>query len=265
MRIIYLLALLMLLPLQSFAEVKIIEIKHRAATDLEPQIRELLDEGEKIQATGAHLVLIADGESLQAAVQLINLLDRQQMNLQISIRMSEEQQHVGQDTSAAVRYSNKNGIAGTGFSGFRRGNSSSQQVQTLQLVEGGRGLIEVGREIPFTEQWSAVTGDVTGYSEKTGYKTIATGFWVNPAKVLGNKVLVDVEPYISAENQSVGQRAPQVDYTQLRTRLQVPLGQWYPLGNQLMHRDKVSRAIISWRSYDGETDRQLQIRIDPVE
>jgi hypothetical protein len=109
-----------------------------------------------------------------------------------------------------------------------------------------------------------LTGETSGYSESTAYKTVATGFWIFPEKVVGEKVLVDVEPYISRSEHSRTQ-PPEIDFSQLRSRLQVPLGQWYPLGSQMQHRNKVSKAIISWRSSDGQSDRSLEIRIDPAE
>ena len=262
MRELLLLIIFLLFSFQSFAEVKIIEVRHRAPADLEAQVREILDDGEKVKAAGSHLVLVADGESLKAAVQMIVLLDLPQKNLLIRVRQSDELQQTGKDASASVYYTNGSGLLSSSTSGYRAGNSTSTREQTLQLLAGGRGLIEVGREIPFTEQWSAVTGDITGYAETTAYKTIATGFWVYPIQVLSDKVLVDIEPYISNATQAGAQAPPQIDYSQLRTRLHVPIGQWYPLGGELLHRDKVSRAIISWRSSDQQSDRQLHIRID---
>jgi len=252
------------LPGVVFAEVEIIEVKHRAASDIVSQLRVILDDGEKAEAAGSHIILIADGESLQAAVKMIALLDTAQRNLVIRIRQSEERQRVGKDVSAAVRYSTH--AAGTVAveSGYRLGNSSTSQEQSLQLIEGGRGLIEIGHEIPYTQEWAAVTGDTTGYSESTAYQTVATGFWIYPKKLVGDKVLVDVEPYVGNAKKN-GSAAPQIDFAQLRTRLQVPVGQWYPLGSQLMHRDKVSRAIISWRSSNRQADRQFEIRIDTVD
>jgi len=260
-----LICLLLLMPLNCLAEVKIIELKHRAAAEVEEQVRSLLDDGEKVTAAGSHLVLIANGESLQAAEQLIAVLDQQQQNLLIRVRMNEERQQAGKDSSAVVSYSNTKELASTGNIDYRIGNSSSAHEQSLQLLEGGRGLIEIGKEIPYTEQWAVVTGEITGYSESIGYKNISTGFWVSPVKILGDKVLVDVEPYISDADVGRGERAPQIDYSQLSTRLQVPLRQWYPLGSQMEQRDKISRSIISWRSEDGQAERDLQIRIDPVE
>jgi len=251
------------LPFAAQAEVKIIEVNHRSAAELEKQVREVLGEGEKVQAAGSHLVLIANGDTLEAAEKLIALLDTEQSNLVIRIRQQVSSQLVAEDASAAVHYGNKNGISTSGSAGFRRGNTESSQEQQLQVVEGGKGLIEMGRDIPFSEKWAVVTGGNTGYSQEIAYKAIVTDFWVSPEQVIGEKVLVDVEPYVADAEQTDSQ-APFIDFSQLLTRLQVPLGEWYPLGSQLMQRDKVSRAIISWRSSGNKVDRQLEIKIDKV-
>ncbi len=258
---ILLLLLLFALPLASYGEVKTIEVKHHSAEELVSKVQPLLDEGEKVEAAGSHLVLIAAGESLKAAEKMIALLDVAQRNLLIRVRQSEQQQRAGND-SAAVHYGS--GGAGEGKSVVHLGNSSKIIEQSLQLVEGGRGLIEVGREVPFTKQWAAVTGENSGYSEKIDYKTVATGFWVAPAKIIGDQVLLDVEPYVGDLTQE-GKSAPQINFSRLRTRLQVPMGQWYPLGSQLQHRNQISQAIVSWSSNDGQADRRLEIRIDPVD
>ena len=262
MRYLLLICVFCLLPLQAAAEVKLIELQHRAPAEFLRQVRGLLDKNEKVQAAGNHLILIADGESLQAAERLIALLDVPQVNLLIQVRQTAESQHAGKETSTSVHYGNRSGLSTAVGTGFRYGNSTAVQKQTLRLVVGGKGLIEVGREIPFTEQWSAVTGDISGYAEKTAYKTIAAGFWVYPLRLLGDKVLVEVEPYISAVGNAAEHDPPQINYSRLRTRLLVPLAQWYPLGSQLSQRDKLSRAIVSWRSSDGQGEQKLQIRIE---
>ncbi len=264
MKRILLLIILLALPFIGFAEVKIIEVKHRAAETLEEQVRSILDDGEKVQAAGTHLILIASGESLQAAERMIALLDVVQQNLLIRVRQSEQRQQAGGETSASVHYNSKTGLSTAGQGGVRLSNSSTVNEQSLIVAEGGQGLIEVGREIPYTQEWAVLTGETSGYSESTAYKTVATGFWIFPEKVVGEQVLVDVEPYISRSEQGRTQ-PPEVGFSQLRTRLQVPLGQWYPLGSQLQHRNKLSKAIISWHSSDGQSDHSLEIRIDPAE
>lgn len=263
MRILLYLLIFLLLPLECLAEVKIIEIKHRVADDFVKPIGALLDSDEKITAAGGHLVLIADGESLQAAVQLIAVLDTPQKNLLISIRHTKEQQAVGKDLSASVRYATES-TRMTGSGAVMRGTSSRSLEQQISIIEGGSGRIEIGQEIPFTRQWAALTGETTGYSETIDYASIATGFWIYPVKVSTENVLVDVEPFLS-DATGHKQLPPQINYSQMRTRLQVPVSQWYPLGAQMMARDQVSQAIVSWRSADGQENRNLQIRIDIIE
>lgn len=262
MRYLLLMCIFCFLPLQAFAEVKLIELQHRAPAELLSQVRGLLDKNEKVQAAGNHLILIADGESLLAAEKLIALLDVPQVNLLIQVRQTAELQRAGKEIAASIHYGNSSGLSTAAGTGFRYGNSTATQEQTLRLVVGGRGLIEVGREIPFTEQWSAVTGDISGYAEKTAYKTIATGFWVYPLRLLGDKVLVEIEPYIGDAESTAEHDPPRINYSQLQTRLLVPLAQWYPLGSQLRQRDKLSRAIVSWHSSNGQAERELQIRIE---
>lgn len=265
MRLLLLIGIVLLLPVAGFADVKIIELKHRPAAELLSQVRELLDDNEKAQAAGSHMVLIADGESLQAAEKLLSLLDRPAVNLLIRVKQTTESQQAGKDTSASVRYGNKSGLSTSAGAGFRSGNSTLNQEQSLLLAVGGRGRIEVGRDIPFTEQWSALTGDITGYSEKTAYANIATGFWVYPIQLQAEQVLVEIEPYISDVKQGAGSGPLQINYAQLKTRLLVPLAQWYPLGRQLKRQNDINRAIISWRSTTDQADRELQIRIEKTD
>jgi len=261
---IFLVFMLLALPFNSFAEVKIIEVKNRSTDALAEKVRPLLNDGEKIEAAGTHLILIATGDTLQAAEKMIALLDVAQQNLLVRVRQSEQRQMAGQDASAAIRHNSQTGVTAAGQATRRLGNSRETTEQSLTLLEGSRGLIEIGRDVPYTEEWAVLAGEVAGYAETTAYKSLATGFWIYPEKVQGETVLVDIEPYVA---QLSGDKAdpPEISFANLRTRLQVPLGQWYPLGDQLRHRNKVSQAIISWRSSNGQADRSFEIRIDLAE
>lgn len=253
-----------LLPNSAFAEVKTIELKHRPAFELLEPVRELLDDGEKAQAADNTLILIADGDSLLAAEKLVTLLDRQLLPLVVRFRMSQQQQRVGQAISTEPT-SHSTSQLSTGNSGARRlGNSSNEVEQSLRVVEGSGGWLEIGKEVPYKQQWSAYTGIVSGYAEKVAYKTVATGFWVQPVQVIGKSVLVDFEPQI---NQLAGQKnqgPPKIRFSQLRSRLQLPLGEWYPVGEHLQQHNQVNRDIISWRTSNGESEQFFYLRIDPA-
>ena len=247
-----------------FAEVKIIELKHRAAAELLEPLRELLGEGEKIQAAGSALVLVAAGDSLFAAEKLIALLDRQLMPLVVRLILTEQQQRFGQDVSASINYGTGSQRS-TSVSGSRRlGNSSRNSEQSLSVVEGSGGWFEVGKEVPYKKQWSAFTGEIRGYSEQVAYKTVAAGFWVQPIQVIDQSVLVDIEPQINQLDGRDDQGPPKIRFSQLRSRLLIPLGEWYPIGGHLQQHDQVSRDIISWRTRTAETDQVFYLRIDPA-
>ncbi len=264
MRWITILIFFLLLPNSVFAAVEIIELKHRAATELLESVRELLAEGEKVQAAGSALVLVAEGDSLTAAKKLIALLDRQLQPLVVRLKLSEQQQRVAQDASGTINYGTGSQLSAAASGSRRYGNSSQNLEQTLSVVEGSGGWFEVGKEIPYKKQWAAFSGDISGYFEQIDYKTVAAGFWVRPVQVLGTSVLVDIEPQMKQLDSRDDQGPPKIRFSQLRSRLRVPLGEWYPIGGHLQQQDPVSRDIISWRTRTAETDQVLYLRIDPA-
>lgn len=263
LRKLFIIVCLVLIALPAAAEVKVITLKHRAAVDLVPQVQKLLDDGEKAQGTGNHLVLVADGESLQAAERLIDLLDRTLTSLVIRLRQVEQQQRVGQDVSASVTLSTRSSSSLETSTSRHLGNSTSQIEQTLHVLEGESGWLEVGRDIPYTQEWSAFTGDIKGYTAKIDYRRIAIGFWVRPVQVQNGQVLVEIMPQF---NKLQGEKSdpPVIRFSQLRSRLSIPLGEWYPLGQQIQQGDRLSRAIVSWRNKRAQSDQELFIRIDPA-
>jgi len=263
LRSLFIILCLLAFSLPVSAEVKIISLKHRPAGDLVPQVQKLLDEGEKVQGTGNHLVLVADGESLRAAEALIELLDRPLTTLIIRLRQEEQQQRVGEENSASLQLSTKSGSSLSASSARHLGNSSSRVEQSLRVLEGESGWLEVGRDIPYTSEWSAFSGETTGYSERIDYQRIAIGFLVQPVQIQNGQVLVEIMPQFS-KLQGSETDPPEIRFSRLRTRMTIPLGEWYPLGKQIQQQNRVSRAIISWRSHSGQSNREIFIRIDPA-
>ncbi len=261
LRLFVLILLLGGLPGTAFSEVRIIELKNRPASEVVEKVRELLDEDEKVTDAGNHLLLIADGESLQAASQLIELLDKQLSMLVVRLQNAESRHKLAEEFSGGLSYSNRHQLSGAGTGSHLRGNSSRHAEQMLKVLEGEGGWLQVGKDIPYTEEWAVLAGENSGYSERINYKTIAVGFWVRPVKVLGDEVMVDVEPRFS--RLSGGQSdPPEIRFSASSTRLQLPLGQWHPLSSSFQQENLVSRAIVHWRTDSGETEEEVFIRID---
>jgi len=263
LRILFCLLCILSLGWPVAAEVKIISLKHRAATDLAPEIQRLLGEGEKVQGAGNHLVLIADGESLQAAEALIALLDRELLSWNIRLRQSEHRQQAGEDLSGSISLGHHS-QSSLEVSGARHlGTSGSQVEQVLRVMEGESGWLEIGRDIPYTKEWAAFSGETSGYSATIDYKKIAIGFWVHPSQFSDGKVLVEIMPQFSKLEGRVTD-PPEIRFSELRTKLAIPVGEWIPLAQQLQRGDRVSRAILSWRAGNDRNDQELFLRIDPA-
>lgn len=240
-------SLVLSVPAIAGAEVKVISLAHRAAADLVPQVEEILDREEKVQAVGSNLVLVADGESLQAAQELIRLLDQPLQSLDVRVRQEEQRISSGLATPGARHL----------------GNSSRQSEQRLRILEGEGGWIEVGRDVPYTRQWAALTGDSTGYAETIDYQTIAIGFWVEVSQLRDERVLVEILPEFRRQQGPPGS-PPEIRFSRLSSRLEVPLGQWVALGSQLQGSGQVGQQILGWHASSGETRQEIFLRIDKV-
>ncbi|MCW8891896.1 MAG: hypothetical protein OQK50_05625 [Deltaproteobacteria bacterium] len=259
---VFLLSLLLLFFIPSvWAEVKVLELQHRAAEEIVDEVREILDQGEKIQAVGTHLVIVAEGDSLLAAEELVALLDRLPQQFIVRLRHERQQQTTAEKTTLGH---GKTTIP-SGTTARHLGNSSSAVVQTLRIQEGASGWFEIGSNIPYTKEWSVVTGDISGYSEQTAYMTLKTGFKVQIIQTVGNNVLTLIEPQaISSEDHTTG-NPPHTDFSAYRSRIYLPLGEWIVLGTQLQKHDQLGRKIISWRADNRESEKIHFIRIDLAE
>ncbi len=257
--------LLLFLPANIRAEVKIIELQHRAPAEIVEQVREILDTGEKVQVAGSFLVIIANDESLTAAEKLIAVLDRQPIQLIVRIRHQERLQQVAERVGGTVYSGTENHLSAKGSAVRRLGSSRTYLEQSLRVQEGAQGWLEIGRDIPYTKEWAVLTGDVRGYSEKIAYNNVTTGFYVCPIQVVGEKVLVAIEPRIEAVPSYREGYPPPVDFSRYRSRFYLPLGEWIELGSQLQQGDQLGRAIIFWSSKDDHADKILFVRIDRAE
>lgn len=260
MRRIFLVLILTLLPATTWAEVKVVQMQHRAPTEIAEQVRTMLDDGEKVQAAGDFLVIRASGESLTAALELIKGLDRPAEQLVIQVRFRQEHQQVGSRTGGAVHYGT-DGLAVSGDSVRLLGNSRDQQLQTLRVQEGSAAWLEVGRDIPYTEELAVFSGDIEGVAEKTAYRNVSTGFSVVPQQVLGDNVLLEIDPRIMAAEGN-GDRAPVVSHGGTATRTTVPLGQWIELAAHLRDDDRFGRAVLYSNRSRDQGDLRIFIRID---
>ncbi len=247
------LLLLLLLVTPATAEMRVFGLEHRAPSEILGAVCELLDEGEKAQAVGSQLLVVADHDTLKAVAELIRLFDRQPRQFIIRLQQLWDKQRGSYEISGAGSKDRPS---------RHLGNTMERNEQRLRVREGGSGRLEIGRAIPYTEEWAAYAGDISGYAEKTAYLTLRTGFFVSPRQLVGERVYVHIEPYLNRAGQVSGTPLPEVKFSSLRTETYLPLGRWVTLGEQLNPQDGLGRLIVSRPPGKGPSRQVFLLRID---
>jgi hypothetical protein len=255
-----LLALLFILifPVVCSAEVRVFTLQERAAVDIVDQIRELLDDGEKVQAAGSHLIVIAEGDSLLATEKLVAVLDHLPSELIVRVRFENSES------------GNTAGIPEPNFETEKKqkdsirylGNTRSTTNQVIRLQEGSTGWLEIGRKVPYTQEWSVFAGDISGYRVKNNYLALKTGFWVHPAQVIGQHVLTYIEPQVVGLQEKSRMNPPEVHFSAYHSKAYLPLGKWIPLVSHIHQQDSLGQQILSWHSDNASSRRVVMVRID---
>lgn len=243
------------------AEVKVFTLQKRAAVDIVDQVRELLNDGEKVQAAGSHLIVIAEGDSLIAAGKLVSVLDRLPLELIVQVRFETTEGGNAAALSAPALVAGKKQKT-PGKTVRYLGNTRSTTNQVIRLQEGSTGWLEIGRKVPYTEEWSVFAGDISGYREKNKYLTLKTGFWVHPALVVEEHVLTYIEPQIIGLEGETRANPPEVDFSNYRSKTYLPLGKWIPLATHIHQQDSLGQRILSRYSDSDLSSRVVLIRID---
>lgn len=232
-------------------EVRVVELRHRDAADLLPPLREMLGDGVRASAFEGKLLLRGSGEALASAEDLVRALDVPRPVLRVSVHQDASRTGIVRRLGTAA--------GGPGPQSERRLSTSERRAQqSLQVLDGEKALIVVGREVPFTHDILAVAGRHVAVQREVVYREATTGFVVRP-RLQGEEVLVEVTPHMTLFS---GDREDALDFHRLATTVRIPLGEWYNLAAHLESGDEVSRSILTLRAGGGETDRSLWIRVE---
>jgi hypothetical protein len=134
-------------------------------------------------------------------------------------------------------------------------HSAEQFVVTL---EGSPARINVGKRIPFTEQWLVLARRHVQVVESVRYESVDTGFEVEP-ELFGEMVQLAIRPYMSFQDP---RRPREIQFQELTTRVNVPLGQWFDLGGTMAGNDEVSREILEAAKRSGESVGSVRVRVE---
>ena len=245
-----LLRLCLCLPALAVAqqEMEIIALRHRTLDQVLPTLQPLLEPGATLSGMNDQLILRASPRNRQQIRQALAAIDTPPRRL--LIRVSQNREVEGRDEGVAVvaggdigqtRWIGKpsGGMQENTRVEVRRGDASvsaqawdsrrtqaSGSMQTVQVVDGGRALIEVGRSLPIPLRQVAIGPRGLAVSEGIVYRDVGQGFYAAP-RVVGERVTVDISPRFDSPGESA---YGTISTQRLTSTVSGRLGEWLELG-----------------------------------
>lgn len=261
-----LIALLLSFSLSAFAqtELRVFTLQHHFAKDLYSVITPLVGQDGTVTGVNNQLIVRATPAQLQEIEAVIATMDVPRVNRKITVASNRNQQSTYNNTELSgnvnignVTIGNRQGRQGASVDITRQQNQSMQNSQQfIQVVDGQRAFIQVGKLVPFTQDWLLITKRYTQIARTTDWLEVSTGFAVS-ARTIGNQVEVEITPRITNLN-----NRQTIDFETLTTVVRVNLGEWVNIGQTMQQRDDVSRKILGAQSGTFEDKSNLSIRVD---
>ena len=251
-------------------EFKIITLQHLFASDLLPIVEPLVGAAGAASGMNNQLIVRAAPERMLEIEAIVAKLDVTKMNRKITVKSSNNVQSqqerteatgavkVGKVTVANDRHAKPN----SGRVDLERNSSNSSQNsnQFVSVLDGERAFIKMGQTVPFTQEWVSITRRYIQIVETTDWHEITTGFAVRP-RTIGDpnnkQVVLEITPRIAKLN-SQGF----IDFEDLKTIINVKLGDWVDIGGTMQTNDDVSRKILGVQSVSSQQQSNLVIKVE---
>ena len=254
----------------SLAEIAVIKIHFRDASELLPMVETLLSpEGKAFVDTRTNSIIIKDRrESLDRIRKVLAQSDKPGEQVRIRFRFQEEDLSRERDISVSGKVSGKRGSMAIGkrkrdgVSVNIRDSEANQRHHSesfITVVSGGSAYIRVGKDIPYTERWVYLCRRYAHYVEAVNFRSIETGMEVRPV-VAGDHVHIEIVPRISY--QEAGKRGV-IRFIEASTRLSIPRGRWIIIGGNREESNEVIRDILSRGSAEKRSTLSLSLMVEP--
>jgi len=257
--VVVLSAILFFSPMTSYAEVRSIALEHARASELVPVLEKLFGDEVRIAVSGNTVVLRGVAADLADALKVIEKFDVEREVLRVSVRQSSRA------IDSGVHYGD-DGLGPVGNGALKRLGTSSETVnQFVRVLDGGKAMITVGREVPYTAEmavWVEKYGG-RGMARRIDFQSVETGFFVSP-NLYGDQVLLEVTPYLSefAGDAAESSGARPVLFQEAMTRVPLPLGRWVDLAGHFYGGSDIGGDFVRFSTGQQTGQRTIQVRVD---
>jgi hypothetical protein len=262
----------LLFSINIFAETefKIITLQHRFASDLLPIIEPMVGADGTATGMNSELILRASPERMREIEATVEKLDAARANRKITVIRNNSIQiqserieasgnvRAGKVTVNNDRRDQNSNRPNSGNIEFDKNSNNTQQnsSQFLNVLDGERAFIRVGKIVPFTQEWVTITRRFVAIERITDWRDITTGFAVRPRSA-GNQVEIEITPRIAHLNQQGF-----IDFEELSTVIRTNLGSWVDIGGKMQQNDEVSRKILGYQNATNQKNSNLSIKVD---
>ena len=251
------------------AEVAVIKVNYRSASDILPLVQTLLSPGGKATVdTRTNTIIVNDTSESVAKIQgLVANTDKPGEQVRIRFKFQETGFSKDRDLSASGRVSGDRWSVASGRSRREgvhvraretRVNRQGTTESFISVMSGSFAYIWVGKDIPFAERWVYLSRRYAHMVENVNFQRVETGFEVRPV-ITGNSVHIEIVPRISSLEE--GERGV-VRLTEASTTMTVSKGQWVTIAGTSEQSNEVIRDILSTGSSSTNSTLSLSLKVE---
>jgi type II secretory pathway component GspD/PulD (secretin) len=184
--------LLLVFALSAHAQqaLEVISLRYRTADQVLETIRPLVEPGGTLTGQGNQLILRVSPANLAEIRRALDAMDRPQRRLQVSVRFDDAFESSRRDLGASGTISDRGTrieIRGQDA----QGRADERVDQRIQVLEGGRALIQTGQSRPVRQRQYIQTPAGPIPQEVVVVQDMTTGFEVVP-RISGSMVTMDI-------------------------------------------------------------------------
>ena len=273
---------LCLVPLLALAqqEMEIVPLRHRTTEQVIPALQPLVEAGGVLSGFGDQLIIKTSRRNLEQIRAALSVIDRPLRRLLIQVSQSREleSRRQGVQLSGQVDFGNNVRIIeqrtqtpGGAQLEIRRGASviradggetrhsgGQQTAQSVQVVEGGRATIRVGRSIPLMFRQVVYGPHGAAVSHSQVYLDVGQGFVAVP-QLAGEQVSLEISPVFDAPG-----AGGQIETQRLSTTVSGRLGEWIELGGSQQQSEHQGRALLGSERSAVQDNRSVWLRVEEL-
>lgn len=244
------------------AKMATIPLQHRLPEEVVKLIKPLLQDDERIVPSPNGLIVMAVPQRISEIRQLVDQLDRRSKQFIVSVVQTDKltvQQlntQVGIETRIPLNNPGNWRSRVDGSINHSESDNSIGTHQTIKVLEGHYGFIEVGEDHPV----SVIETDAYyAYSRQLGYKKATTGFQLLP-RMLGNcRVRLLISPW--SVNQ-ISDRDSNYARQSAETSMEVDLGEWFELGSHQQDEQRRQNELLGYQSKERQQQSKILLKVD---